>query len=354
MLSLTLSLLTASLLNALQSPDYCSHDMQTRRIPDLAKVEHEKVEELKQVQVVIRHGARTPYSSHPCWKGYDIKWSECSVSEYMFSAPTGLTADAEGWFFRKVYDGSPNELGGNCQTGQLLAEGYEQEVKNGNILKDAYIGSGSLKLFNTSVWEDLDSKHIYLRSDDEQRTLASGQILVHSLFELRRREIIDWHTGDYALDTLSPNRRACPQLEVIEQHAFASSEYQAMLHSNAAKKLEQDLNELLGDDGEWSWNYLMDCLMTTVCTGRQIPGEDAGRFTQDLFDAAIASVEYTYAHKSLYNNSYFSKLAMINTASNIKERIVKSAQGSDDALKFALYGKLTACAVGIMTLLRND
>eukprot|EP01034_Spumella_vulgaris_P040729 gene40729-50390_t len=81
---------------------------------------------------------------------------------------------AAPWLFRKLYDGSPNELGGDCLTGQLLGEGYVQHIANGNYLFDQYLNQANpaLNLFPTNRWDLLNSSsEIYLRSDDLERTL---------------------------------------------------------------------------------------------------------------------------------------------------------------------------------------
>ena len=52
------------------------------------------------------------------------------------------------------------------------------------MLYQAYM-NGTLKLFPTDDWEETNSSStIYLRSDDEQRTLMSGQILLHGMFNV--------------------------------------------------------------------------------------------------------------------------------------------------------------------------
>ncbi|CAM9752924.1 unnamed protein product, partial [Hapterophycus canaliculatus] len=84
-----------------------------------------------QVHVIIRHGARGPYTQPRCWEGYDMQW-DCNVTEVRdLSADDGGVA-ATG-LFRKVYDAYPSEnaLRGTCMLGQLLDEGYEQEQANG-------------------------------------------------------------------------------------------------------------------------------------------------------------------------------------------------------------------------------
>jgi hypothetical protein len=91
------------------------------------------------------------------------------------------------WLFRKLYDGSPNYLGGNCYTGQILSEGYDQESAVGSYLNAAYLSNSdsALNLFNTSIWTDINTnEQVYLRSDDQQRTLMSGQVLLHAMFNV--------------------------------------------------------------------------------------------------------------------------------------------------------------------------
>lgn len=167
-------------------PEYCSKNMRKRYIEPLTSSQLSNVLDLKQVQVIIRHGARTPYSLHSCWNNYSVTWNNCNVTELMLASPSYSSPNrSASWLFRKLYDGSENYLGGNCFTGQLILEGYKQEEINGDILKAAYF-DGKLKLFSTNDWSLIDSSNnIYLRSDDEQRTLMSGQILLHNLFQVR-------------------------------------------------------------------------------------------------------------------------------------------------------------------------
>jgi hypothetical protein len=166
-------------------PEYCAKDMKSRFIPPLTDDQYSQVDQLLQVQVVNRHGARTPYASFSCWKNYSIVWNNCNVSELMFESPNLFSTKLSSkWMFRKIYDGSANYFGGNCHTGQLLPEGFNQEQKLGEIISNAYF-KGKLKLFPTDIWTDLDTNnYVYLRSDDSERTLMSGQILVHSLFNV--------------------------------------------------------------------------------------------------------------------------------------------------------------------------
>jgi len=63
-------------------PPYCSKNMTEREIPPLNTTNSNL--ELKQLQVLIRHGARTPYAYFYCWEDYAVTWN-CNVTELMVS-----------------------------------------------------------------------------------------------------------------------------------------------------------------------------------------------------------------------------------------------------------------------------
>eukprot|EP01042_Synura_sphagnicola_P029618 gene29618-38194_t len=112
-------------------PQYCLKDVNERKIPPLTAAQQAKVASLEQVQVLIRHGARTPYMKYPCWEDYSVTWNNCNVTELMLASPSYTDPNRlSPWLFRKLYDGSPDALGGNCYTGQLISEGYNQEIAN--------------------------------------------------------------------------------------------------------------------------------------------------------------------------------------------------------------------------------
>eukprot|EP01038_Epipyxis_sp_PR26KG_P010653 gene10653-14307_t len=327
-------------------PAYCSKDMSQRQIIPLSTSQQSLVNELKQVQVIVRHGARTPYALFSCWANYTVTWTNCNVTELMIPSPSyNLPTRPAKWLFRKIYDGSPNELGGNCYTGQLLLEGYEQEEANGQILFQAYLNSSlPLRLFDTNVWTELNTgSQMYLRSDDEQRTLESGQILLHTMFNITEEVIVLWHTGDYDLDQIYPNSGVCPRLNQLQDIAYSSSEFIAINNSAYINNLTNNLTVIFGGVSYWTWNNALDCLMTTVCTNRDIPSGSvsSGAIMDDaIFNATIDNVQWNYAYNALYNNSIWSKEAMGNTvwhiANNLKAAL-NSSSNPTNYLKFALF-----------------
>lgn len=190
-LLLVLQLLVINVLSFFPSsyPYYCSKDIAARSIPVLTATEQSEVTQIQQLQIMMRHGARTPYSLYSCWNDYTVTWNNCNVTTLMLASPSYTSLQRPSpWLFRKLFDGSANYLGGNCLTGQLILEGYLQQEQNGNHLYNAYIDSpiNSMKLFNTDVWDEIDTENlIYLRSDNEERTLLSGQVMMHSMFNVR-------------------------------------------------------------------------------------------------------------------------------------------------------------------------
>jgi hypothetical protein len=327
-------IISASTVNFYPSkiPEYCMDPIENedaRDIPPLSASERSKIASLKQVQTIIRHGARTPYTLEQCWNNYNIPWNNCNVTDLMIANPSyNSQKNPQGsWLFRKIFDGSANLLGGNCLTGQLIYTGYIQQERNGYNLQQAYFNNGlypndtdsdadAMKLFPSNTFEDIPQNQIYLRSDNEERTLMSGQILLHSFFNVSEIEenptIVNWHTGDYSLDQIYPNSNVCPRLNNVKKANMNSDKYQDYNNSDYIKNMDDLLNDIWGQ-GQWSWYDSIDCLMTTTCTNRSIYGglsTDGAVMNDKLFNDTVANAEYTYSYNAMANNSFWSKLAM--------------------------------------------
>jgi Histidine phosphatase superfamily (branch 2) len=318
-------------------PPYCStpSEMETRRVPPLIPADGggsggstaSKYGEtrLLHVTAVLRHGARTPWGpSLNCWEGYHDDpataiW-DCNLSTFLSPPPPHRVweeeegDDAENnsgdyamFLFEKVYDAlgydasgpARNALNGTCQLGQLLLQGYGQELVNGKHLRDAYVYDESeynhdprLRLLNVAdsggsgkgphpVWKD-----IYYRVDDEARTILSGQVVLRGLMgqELDqyvqastsavnqyRYPVIPLHTADYFKDIVDPNEATCPVLVEIRERNQLSAAYQAFNQSNEAVALRHFQHNVLRVPFPNHDMDAIDCLMTTMCTDRPLP-----------------------------------------------------------------------------------
>ena len=293
-------------------PPYCStpDEMAKRSVPPLQEDSRLGASRLVHVTAIMRHGARTPYKSMPCWKGYNQNpatavW-DCNLTTYTSPPPPDRIQQEEGaeftvlenegmFLFEKHYDtlSNPqynlsNALNGTCQLGQLLMQGYQQEVTNGQHLRDAYVFTKHdqthdprLRLLDISgsssqqnVWD-----HIYYRVDDDQRTILSGQLVLRGLLgtELnaylqsnKRYPVLPLHTADRHRDIVDPNEAICPRLTELQERYRASREYRAFNESQEVQTLRHFQTHVLGTAGG-DLDAGIDCLMTTICTDRPLP-----------------------------------------------------------------------------------
>ena len=240
---------------------------------------------------------------------------------------THLSGTGTRFVFEKRYDAahSPsdsnhfpmerrNYLGGTCQLGQLILRGYDQSYTNGQILKAAYIndpdssdytngGVGPSAKEENFILLDLDETKdgtlvegerayqdpkLYFRSDDDQRTLMTGQVVIRGMFdELLERHVLKEaattgllvadtpvvrvHLTDRGRDILSPNKETCPILVDYENEAMMSEQYQKkFVTSEEARQLKAFMKEELGSDAMMDGEEAMDCLMTSICSDRDL------------------------------------------------------------------------------------
>jgi len=265
-----------------------------------------------------------------------------------------------------------NALGGTCAVGQLLSEGYEQQIENGKMLKNAYVRDDTEALnqgvdAEMMLWDfdqDADNnyenrayegKNMYFRSDDYQRTLVSGQVLLQELFDalIKRHGAHAWktfgvdgnevlptdtkptfnpvikvHTNDRDTDTLAPNHKICPRLDELEEEARSSTEYMAkFVNSDESIELKQKIEDLGGAERMEESDAAIDCLMTSMCTDRNLPdalddynsvSRNDNSFFKQVADTALSKKTFVYD----FNKSAYAKLAMTPLWSDILSNIL--------------------------------
>eukprot|EP00536_Pseudo-nitzschia_multiseries_P009801 jgi/Psemu1/325779/estExt_fgenesh1_pg.C_2840004 len=301
---------------------------------------------------------RTPVHSKNCWKGHwdapDGIW-DCDLKTVLSTRPppeeerskSSTTTTSNGndndndnggtFLVEKRYDAfrgdvlpSPyrNAMNGTCQDGQLLRQGYDQQVANGRHLRDAYVvvaspapaasGSGSnggggggragdprLGLLDEALLNGTSTSTtaastanvnanandnakrggsggggknflegvLRYRSDDDQRTLASGQVLLRAMLgpevehyrkthnsngngngngEAAAAPVITHHTADGPRDILSSKRGktlCSSQKRVIEQ-SYRSDAYKTFVASDEYKIMEKMIHEVTTTVGD--------------------------------------------------------------------------------------------------------
>ena len=353
-------------------PPYCSirTEQIKRSIPKLKTntplTNHFQSLTLQHVTTIIRHGARTPYAPHQCWTGYDDPDADTSTWECTLTTLTrpqsenaialetlvngntyqSTSESGQGLFFdyEKIYDANwskkhpnhypmnmANDLRGNCQKGQLILKGHAQQVINGKIIKNAYVLDDELGvelpdvgiLFDFNAEQNItivhqrayDEPRLYFRSDDDQRTIMSGQFLLGEVFsdlmvkheehyQLEGKEedrpVIRVHTADRDKDVLAPNYNTCPRLTELEEEARGSTGFQErFVESFEALTMKRlAIEEFGGIDRMTNPGEAVDCVMTTLCEDKTLPyvldvdkssGDQAliDQYGQDIFDRYI-------------------------------------------------------------------
>jgi Histidine phosphatase superfamily (branch 2) len=369
-------------------PPYCSTpaDMATRKIPPmkLGKAGNENDSTLVHASVILRHGARTPSGdSLHCWEDY---WTnpatgvwDCNLTQWVSLPPPEQVTEAGAeagtgraiFFFEKHYDAlnypaskTSNFLGGTCQNGQLLLQGYEQEIQNGKALRDAYLQvtedhNPSMTLIDNrpghkkknGIW-----KNLHYRVDDEPRTLMSAQVFLRGLFgpELESFHqkstefpVVDLHTADR--DIMDPNPKICPRLAEIQKAIENSAEFKAkFVNSDNAKTLKGFMEKVLKVNKAKDMD-IIDCLMTTMCTDRPLPeavndykpghppARGGGEYGSNLFQRLIdfEAEKANYILKA--NDAEFSKLAMAPLWNEILDQMEPHLKGDASANPLAIW-----------------
>jgi hypothetical protein len=341
--------------------------MENRKIPMLQ--EHDPLvgeTRILHVTAVIRHGARTPTGSDmQCWDGYwdsvDTGVWDCDLTTIMAPPSPNRVKQEEGdshwdtdnsfFLFEKIYDalqypqdGLTNELNGTCQRGQLLLQGYEQEVSNGRILRDAYTfrtddpyqQDERMRLIDLSFDEfsPWDPYHLRVRADDDQRTLMSGQILLRGLFDEEVMKVfydtkmypqIKVHTADRIKDILDPNEHVCPKLKTIREQALQSEDFQTWNNSQEVNDIREFMRVTLGNTDQ---NGMLDCLMTSICTDRPLPEEVDDYGKQDSMFETLAEFVSNKDMQECHSFRSASHIKVIVIVIVIVYRILKNSTSS--------------------------
>ncbi|KAJ1462381.1 histidine phosphatase superfamily [Pelagophyceae sp. CCMP2097] len=292
-------------------PPYCG--VRGSNVADLAAPSEPGLS-LVAVQVFIRHGARTPAA--PCGDVLATpgKW-DCN--EAFNEAPAFEEAsNASRWRFRRSYRGSQNVMGGTCESGQLLDEGYQQHAELGTQLRKAYRQNGRVAsiegpLGDSNTAESGEAEMVRGRSTDLSRTRASMESLLQNFLGETSGGIMTIQTLDFATDTLYPNVKACPRLAALEKAAWADPDFIQWNSTSPEKiKLDADLAQALGGlryGLEMAGGHLFDCVMSATCEGRA--NELLPRtLTAEMRDELVRQAEHREYWKLHFNDKAYAKL----------------------------------------------
>jgi len=250
---------------------------------------------LIQSQVVIRHGDRTPWQGNLCWPSASNTFS-CSLADTSIpdNDPSKFSASPSRLYRKRIMPGR-NSYPGDCLTGQLTSRGYNQHLSNGRKFYSAYTKAS---LISPSYTET----EIYLRSDNEERTVQSAQALfmgMYNLSSISQTQIIDIHTMDRNNDDMTINSWLCPVTTDLQDAAHNSPEY--LYHiKTVMEPLWEEMTNLYGEPvTQDNFNDLLDCSVVYYCNNFTLPDGVDGSFILSMNQAQAWQWSYTYAYPNV-------------------------------------------------------
>ncbi|KAM4557921.1 lysophosphatidic acid phosphatase type 6 [Odontesthes bonariensis] len=174
--------------------------------------------ELKLVQVLFRHGARTPLKTIP--DVMEAQWVPSLLEPPPHTHIDYVVTDLQGGprppapvedSYRK------NILTGGTFPGQLTTLGMQQLYELGKRLRRRYIEESPF--LNATYTPD----EVYVRSTNIVRTIESAKCLVAGLFQQKQKEIVPILTTEAESEILYPNYHGCKLLKTLGSHRWAES-----------------------------------------------------------------------------------------------------------------------------------
>ncbi|KAF9962596.1 Acid phosphatase-like protein 2 [Mortierella alpina] len=224
---------------------------------------------LRKVQVMMRHGDRTPSTVLP---GDNTNYDICArPAEYNFVATDDkdfrknsspilksniLVSSEENLFAARSY------WRGNCEVGQLTNRGSAQTQRVGQTLRSIYVNQ--LK-FLAKV---LNPKDLYIRNTYIWRTKESAESFLQGFYPHTYRHsdaVLTLNTYPQSIETLILNPAACPRLGQLYKAFFKTPTYTSYFKRNYA--LMQKVNSILGVSHLSAYNSTMngDAVMPRYC-----------------------------------------------------------------------------------------
>ena len=302
-------------------PEYCG------RMDDVsALVVLEAVEgmELVQVQVVTRHGARTPAA--PCQDYLPVagklKWNECTPESRFVE-----TMEKSFLSFARTFESGSTSLGGSCACGQLIDAGVHQMRSLGGALRQAYASGPESTVQH--VFPLTEKKKIYARTSDLSRTRASAEALLSGLLELSDEPII-LETTDFSEDWIYPNEAKCPELTLAKRNAYEADLEFFQWNATARNALDDRFRTLFPDGytfgDDMAGSHLLDCVLSAVCVGKGDRLYDSSEQDfQSLLKDFTAYAEALEYQKLRFDNAKYSMLA----AAPLLRRVLEKASSRD-------------------------
>ena len=229
--------------------------------------------QLVQVQLITRHGSRSPLKSLLSDASMHGTW-HCD-SDDAISGRISVSNLRNPRRFRHLIDKRQAPYQPNCNLGELTIEGMVQHKNLGKAYRKYLVDDAK---FLSSDY--INPEELLIRATSYDRTYRSALSFLNGLYPpARMDELIDIVVGD-TVDVLRPHKKYCDEIRQLEDEYLQSDKFKAYLEES--QKLYGELGKYLGV------NIVDKSTMDTVCdwvnTLSCFEGEIGPNVTQEMID----------------------------------------------------------------------
>ncbi|KAA8893656.1 histidine phosphatase superfamily [Sphaerosporella brunnea] len=321
--------------------------------------------ELRQVQVIFRHGERTPVNPRLQNAGVPPYWSYCHAACRFTAAILGSHGEwDELEFQRRLETFGPNgkavpatgpggEIDGVCIHGELTDRGRETTHALGLRLRRLYV-----KQLGFLPEKLADPSEYYLRATPIVRALESLHEVFTGLYPTPYRHvgipppIIVTRTA--ADENLFPNEANCRRFSMLAR-AFADDAAKRWNHSPEMDFLNEKIGKWMPEgqrvavDSHPRLSGLQDTVNSTLAHGPEVRLPDV--FYEPQVRRIMNDINVYEWYRGYKVSHEFRKLGVGSILNDIKNRAVSVARGDEKAVKLALMGCHDTTLAGILASL---
>lgn len=295
--------------------------------------------ELKLVQIMVRHGARSPLAAYLPYmaRGYWLCDGDDSYSPRMHAGPSNQFRR-----FKQVLDPRIADYPPNCKLGDLTTVGMEQHHKLGELYHRYLFAQH--RLFHELP---VPSDEIRVRCTDIERTFRSAESFLHGAFPPQGPgEVIDVLADTEDGGTLKMEFEWFKDARDVRDRWFASDEFKKWLDEEWEIVKDVAIELGVGEKSQANLNSVCDFISTHYCSGKSLPS-----FVTDDVQKTCTGVLGNMTWNMLETNrtvigSFMVReimkvpLAMVNGTSKVKFTLLSSHDTALAAVLVFLQGRM--------------
>ncbi|KAI9322615.1 histidine phosphatase superfamily [Dichotomocladium elegans] len=308
--------------------------MPSARLPPADSGNYPDDLELILLQIVHRHGERTPVRKR-LTQLFPAVWEMCQSNTQMFATIQSLQGKQYGVPLQRLVDTevpgkAPRTLpAGACYYGQLTHLGRASMAALGARLREIYIDRLH---FLPDIYED---SAISLRSSDYQRTQESvSQLITAGLYPPEKRPddfVLKIRTRDPMSENLYMNPYCYRLREITKESRKQVNELCKEKFASLSEKLKNYVDGV-SLDSHPSANGILDTLAAAKAHGFDLPEEVNDQVMNDLENIVVLE----YFHAAIHSQEA-RRLGVGRLLGEIRDRMQARVDGSDKSSKLFVY-----------------